>query len=126
MSPVSSSICSSSSSSLTAESSTSSCSATVATCLRHQRTPAMGPVTGSSSSLSMISIQTGRRHHRPFARPLQLETDVHEVVGRPGAGVAKGQLALVLAGDVLHARVDLVRFLALHQEGRVHDHLVAD
>src|SRR5437867_8877534 len=88
--------------------------------------PAMGPVIGSSRRRSMISIQTGGRHHRTFAGALQFETVVDEVVGRPRAGVAKGQLALVLAGDVLYPGVELVGLLALDQEGCVHDHFVAD
>src|SRR5579885_1047523 len=126
MSPVSTAICSSSSSSLTALSSISSCSAMVTTCLRHQRMPATGPVIGRRSRRSMISIQARRRHHGAFARALQLEPNVDEVVWRPRARIAEGQPAFVFLGDLLHAAVELFGLLALHQEGRVEDHLVAD
>src|SRR5207244_9025709 len=116
MSPVSSAICNSRSCSRTTPSSMSSSSATLAICLKNQRTPAMGPVIGNTSRLSMISIQARGQHNRTFAGPLQLEPDVDEVVWWPGAGVAEGQLALVLAGYVLHFGVEPRRLFPLYQE----------
>src|SRR5262249_32164916 len=72
------------------------------------------------SSVSRISSRLLR-----FLRPLQLEPDVDEVVGRPRSRVAEGQL-VVGGPDLLHARVEHRLLVARDEEGGVHDHLVAD
>src|SRR5438045_9096472 len=62
---------------------------------------------------------------RPLAA-FELEADVDEVVGRPRACVLEGELALVLGCDLFDLGVELLLAVALDEEGRVHDHLVAD
>src|SRR5262245_45759856 len=55
----------------------------------------------------------------------ELQADVDEVVGGRGAGVLEGEL-VVLDPDLSHLGVEGRLLVADHQEGRVHDHLVAD
>src|SRR5687768_16233693 len=81
------------------------------------------PLTGASRMSS--SMNMARPSGGPFAA-FELEADVDEVVGRPRAGVFEGELALVLGGDLLDLRVELLLAVALDEEGGVHDHLVAD
>src|SRR5690349_10635761 len=102
----------------------SSSSATLTTWLRHQRMPAMGAVIGRASSRSMINIQTGSRHNRCLAGPLQFEANVDKVIWRPRSRVAERQFALVLLGDFLDPGVEQLRLFALHEKGGVQNHLV--
>src|SRR4029077_19124005 len=57
--------------------------------------------------------------------PLQLQADVDEVVGGPGAGVLEDQV-LVARVDLLDRGVEVGLAGAGDQEGAVEDHLVAD
>src|SRR5205085_3977889 len=57
--------------------------------------------------------------------PLQLEPDVHEVVGRPRAGVAERQMG-VFRADGLDLAVEGGLAITRDEERGVHDHLVAD
>src|SRR2546423_15070355 len=108
------------------------------------------PLTGASSRSSIKNMcgwriadcgwrikEAGRLYNRQSAirnlkfsgRPLaafELEADVDEVVGRPGACVLEGELALVLGCDLFDLGVELLLAVALDEEGRVHNHLVAD
>src|SRR5437588_8952731 len=56
----------------------------------------------------------------------ELEADMDEVVGRPGACVLEEELAFVLGGDLFDVSVELSLAFALDEEGGVHNHLVAD
>src|SRR4051812_32475908 len=56
----------------------------------------------------------------------EFQSDVDEVVGRPGARVFEGELALVARGYLFDLGVELLLAVALDEEGRVHNHLVAD
>src|SRR5262245_31808306 len=60
-----------------------------------------------------------------LARALELEADVHEVVGRPGPGVLEVELALEALGDVVHRLVERLGPVALDEERGVHDHVLA-
>src|SRR5688572_28581855 len=57
---------------------------------------------------------------------LQLQPDVHKVVRRPWAGVLEVQALAVFLGNAVHGGDELGFFLAVNDEGGVHDHLVAD
>src|SRR5213593_1586486 len=61
----------------------------------------------------------------PGCGPLQLQPDVDEVVGRPRSGIAEGQMR-VLGADRLDLGIEGDLAITRDEEGRVHDHLVAD
>src|SRR2546430_6938298 len=108
------------SSSFTAVSSVISCSAMSMTCRRTYLIPAAGSAYGSVRSLPRPNTALDR------GRALELQTDGHEVVRRPGAGVLERELPLELHADVVDLRVELLGLVASHEERGVHDHLVAD
>src|SRR5881296_2892846 len=81
--------------------------------------PAAGAVIGSARSLNrIIDLHAGRA--------LELETDRHEVVGRPRARVLEAELALVALADLVDLLIELILLVAHDEERRVHDHLVPD
>src|SRR4051812_13691785 len=110
ISPSSTRICASSRRSRNTVSSFISVSTAAATLSSTKRTPEM-------MSESMMSIAVG------LVRALQLEADVDEVVGRPGAGVLERQLVVLLA-DFLDPSVERQLHLARHEERGVHDHAI--
>src|SRR5439155_9453592 len=110
ISPSSTRICAARSCSRSAVSSFSSVSAAAATL---------------SSTNRMLPIKRESRMNIASMRPLELQPDVDEVVGRPRAGVLERQL-LVLLADFLDARVERLFLVARDEERRVHDHPVAD
>src|SRR5438876_1641633 len=61
----------------------------------------------------------------PGCGPLQLQPDVDEVVGRPRSGIAERQMR-VLGADRLDLGIEGDLAITRDEEGRVHDHLVAD
>src|SRR5690606_99797 len=122
MAPISSSIWSASISSLIRSSSVSSLCATPSTCRRENSTSAFGPVTGQNRRCFRMPRASPPRS----ARALELELDVHEVVGRPGPRVLEGQQALVALAQPAHRLVELVLARPLDEEGGVQDHAVAD
>ena len=123
ISPSSSRICAASSSSRRTVSSFSSAStAWRRACRGHEaQTPPMSSDVSDAIERSIAALT----YVTPLSRALQLQPDVDEVVGRPGARVLEGQL-VVPGADLLHLRVEGRLLLARHQEGGVHDHLVAD
>src|SRR6266849_11092849 len=105
------------SSSRTGSSSHISRSATSATFSRQYLMPAIGALMGRVSR---------RRSTLDPGAPLQLQTDGHEVIRRPGAGVRELQLSLVAAADLLDLLVEHLGLVALDEERTVEDHAVAD
>src|SRR5213593_3588915 len=81
--------------------------------------PAAGAVIGSARSLKrIIDLHAGR--------PLELETDRHEVVGRPGAGVFEAELPLRALADLVDFLIELILLVARDEKRGVHDHFVPD
>src|SRR5581483_12159347 len=64
--------------------------------------------------------------HAPSARALQLQLDVDEVVWRPRPGVLERQQIIVAMTDLTHALVELLGASPLDEEGRIHDHAIAN
>src|SRR3989454_12733908 len=82
--------------------------------------PAAGAVTGSASRRKRI---TGRLDP---GRALELQSDGDEVVWRPRARVAEGELSFVPLPDLADFRVEELGLIATDEERGVHDHLVPD
>src|SRR3569623_169355 len=122
MSPSSRRIWSSISASFTGVSSTSSSSTTRCTLPSVYMMPATGPVTGQKT----IVLRSPTLASLRSAGFLELQLDVHVVVRRPRPGVLEGEQILVLAAHLAHALVELFASAAIHEEGRVQNHAVAD
>src|SRR5512140_2533936 len=109
MSPLSSRTCSSSSCSLTGASSVYCSCATLLMVFKMNLNPSMGAKSRSSMRNKMAPIVP--RLARGAA--LQLEADVHEIIGRPGARVLEVQAVAVLAGNAVDRLIELGFALAL-------------
>ncbi len=55
-----------------------------------------------------------------------MQADSDKVIRRPRAGVPEGELAFVALRDFLHAPIEELRPITLHQKRHVHNHFVAD
>src|SRR5438105_10171887 len=79
----------------------------------------LNPEIGANSRSSIKSMSVG-------GAAFQLQTNVHEVIRRPRAGVLEIQAVPKLSRDAIDCCIELNFALPFDQERRIHDHLVAD